>query len=204
LFFSRYAMRDMIERQKISLDKGGIRVYIVCVGDSKTLWRFTRDFCKKQKHEPISLEGGSMERFRILRGGELSVTKVGMLVLLLSLSTAFSQTENVFTRGNVNDDFKVNLADLEYLYTYLNQSGPEPLCMDAADVNDDGLVNNADYLMLQSYLVGGGAEPMAPFPNRGWDPTADLLTCSHPTPAFPPWPGHPHDNITVCCALGSQ
>ncbi|MFH1011860.1 MAG: dockerin type I repeat-containing protein [bacterium] len=161
------------------------------------------DYRRKSDADPIEEEDKMNRLSEILKVASLLGLFIA-LALLLSMNAAIAQTENVFTRGNVNDDFKVNLGDLEYLYAYLFQGGPEPLCMDAADVNDNGAVDNADYVMLQNYLVGGGAEPMAPFPNRGWDPTTDLLRCSYPTPSFPPWPGHPHDNITVCCALGSQ
>ena len=124
--------------------------------------------------------------------------------LLMFLSPASAQTENVFTRGNVNDDFEVNRADADYLYDYLYNEGATPLCMDAADVNDDGIVDNADYLTLRDYLSGTGPEPKDPFPNRGWDLTDDSLSCLYPTPAFPTWPGSPSENITISIAPGSQ
>lgn len=138
--------------------------------------------------------------FRVLKRGLVFVT----LALLISMTGTYAQVENVFTRGNVNDDFKVNSADVDYLYDYLFTGGPDPLCMDAADVNDDGAVDNSDYEMLRDYLLGVGPQPMPPFPNRGWDPFPDLLPCFYPTPAFPPWSGNPSENISVCVSPGSQ
>jgi len=124
--------------------------------------------------------------------------------LLLAAATALGQVENVFTRGNVNDDFQVNRNDLLYLEDYFFAGGPEPLCMDAGDVNDDGIVDPADYNWLQAYFDGAGVPPPPPFPNRGWDPSPDLLTCFYPTPAFPAFTGNAGDNIVVCISPGSQ
>ncbi len=131
------------------------------------------------------------------------LSAVLMVTLLLTLPVS-AQVENVFTRGNVNDDFQVNERDLLYLQEYLFGSGPDPLCMDAADINDDGSVDPDDYTWLQTYFTGAGAPPLPPFPNRGWDPSPDLLTCFYPTPAFPAFTGNPSDNIVVCISPGSQ
>lgn len=143
------------------------------------------------------------ELSRFFRQGFLRYGAI-VLALFVGAGAATAQVNNVFTRGNVNDDFKVNWADADYLYAYLNLGGPAPLCMDAADVDDNGVVDGTDYLMLQDYLMGVGPEPAEPFPNRGWDPSPDALTCLYPTPAFPGWPGSPSDNISVCVAVGSQ
>jgi hypothetical protein len=45
-------------------------------------------------------------------------------------------------------------------------------------VNDSGAVDIADTVYFLGGLFSNGPLPLAPFPNCGEDPTADLLGCA--------------------------
>ena len=53
-----------------------------------------------------------------------------------------------------------------------------PRCSDAADANDDGEVDIADTAFALSFLFSDGEAPPAPYPEIGFDPTADSLDCA--------------------------
>jgi hypothetical protein len=62
--------------------------------------------------------------------------------------------------GDVNEDGKVNVADVVYLATYLFQNGPPPSWpMNRADVNNTGLVAIGDLVYLVTYLFADGPPP---------------------------------------------
>ncbi len=82
----------------------------------------------------------------------------------------------LFTRGDVNQDGGVNLADVVTLLAYLFAAADEPLCMDSADAGDDGKVNISDVVYLLAYQFGGGAPPRPPFYQCGLD-TGESLGC---------------------------
>jgi len=60
--------------------------------------------------------------------------------------------------GNVDGDGagSVDIADLHYLTSYLNGSGPEPPCLDEADINGDGVIDNSDVACLARHLFSKG------------------------------------------------
>jgi uncharacterized protein (TIGR02145 family) len=60
------------------------------------------------------------------------------------------------TRGNVNKEGIVDLADLSALVSYLTGGGYLLPCIDAANVNGAGIVDLADLSALVSYLTSGG------------------------------------------------
>ncbi len=93
-------------------------------------------------------------------------------------SEHFHGAEQMFVRGDVNEDGSVDNADV-----IACQSGGPFSCDDAADVNDDGALDMADCVYLVNYLYGGPAPP-SPFPDCGVDLTPDALGCAD----FPPCP----------------
>ncbi len=82
-----------------------------------------------------------------------------------------------FIRGDSNSDGHVDLSDAIYIlhWTFLGEQGPE--CWDRADANDDGLVDISDPVAILLYLFKGENPPAAPYPDAGFDTTADELTC---------------------------
>ena len=82
-----------------------------------------------------------------------------------------------FTRGDINDDSVINIADAVAALSYLFSGGPAT-CLDAVDTNDDGNANVADGVFLLSFLFSGGSAPPAPSPGCGADPTTDPLECA--------------------------
>ena len=81
-----------------------------------------------------------------------------------------------FIRGDLNQDFRVDISDVINTLQYLF-SGGSVKCEDAADVNDDGKIDLSDPIFLLNYMFDGGAAPNAPFDGLGRDPTKDDLTC---------------------------
>ncbi|MCZ6794836.1 MAG: dockerin type I domain-containing protein [Planctomycetota bacterium] len=89
----------------------------------------------------------------------------------------------VYKRGDANNDNVVSMADVQFLATYVYQSGPEPPCMNQADANDDSFIDGADLSYLVNWLMSGGPEPPAPGPFSTVctdDPTAPYLGCDQP------------------------
>ncbi|MEM7168475.1 MAG: IPT/TIG domain-containing protein [Planctomycetota bacterium] len=82
-----------------------------------------------------------------------------------------------FIRGDSNSDITLDVADSVYTLVYLFQSGPPPVCFDAADTNDDGFVNIGDPVYGLTFLFSSGPPPPPPFDPQGDDPTPDTLTC---------------------------
>jgi hypothetical protein len=64
-----------------------------------------------------------------------------------------------FIRGDVDDNMKIDLADLTRLIQYMFFGGPAPKYPESADVNSDGRLNIADVVFLVRYLALGGPEP---------------------------------------------
>ena len=84
---------------------------------------------------------------------------------------------DTFLRGDANNDGVVDIADPNFLSSYLFQGGPPPAGLDSADVNDDGLVDTSDPTYLFDFLLTGGPAPQSPYPDPGPDPTSDGLSC---------------------------
>lgn len=64
-----------------------------------------------------------------------------------------------FIRGDVDDNMKIDLADLSRLIQYIFFDGPSPKYPESADVNSDGRLNIADVVFLVRYFFCGGPEP---------------------------------------------
>ena len=82
-----------------------------------------------------------------------------------------------FTRGDANQDGRVDLADGIKLLQIFYQGDPV-ICQDACDHNDDGRFNFAD--AVASLHSSFGNAPAPPPPGLGscdQDPTDDLLDC---------------------------
>lgn len=112
----------------------------------------------------------------------MSFSKVFFAFLILGIGITFFSNHpaqaQYFIRGDLNCDGVVDSADVSFLENLINDGGPLPPCLDAADVNDDGLfLSIADWALLLRALDLGLALP-PPFPDCGTDPTFDGYTCS--------------------------
>jgi hypothetical protein len=93
----------------------------------------------------------------------------------------------LFSRGDVNADGGLNIADAIAALGYVFGGAEAPACLDACDANDDGAVNVADAITILGHLFGDGSALPPPWPGCGGDPTADVLTCgSHAACATAP------------------
>ncbi len=65
------------------------------------------------------------------------------------------------SRGEVNNDHTLSVADVVYLIAYLFQQGPPPVPVRGmGDCNCDGNVSVSDVTYLINYLTKGGAKPL--------------------------------------------
>lgn len=84
----------------------------------------------------------------------------------------------LFRRSDSDNSGVVNLTDGVHMLRWLFQSGPEPVCLDAADADDSGEVLLTDAVYLLLHLFQSGTAPPAPgIANCGVDPTPDALGC---------------------------
>lgn len=93
--------------------------------------------------------------------------------------------DEVFRRGECNDDGTFNIADAVFVLSVLfppMSGAPTVVCMDACDSNDDGSIDIADAVTaLEALFPGPGGPVPLPAPGAlscGEDPTADMLDCS--------------------------
>jgi len=80
-----------------------------------------------------------------------------------------------FIRGDTNLSGKVDIADAVSLLAYLFGGRELSACHDAADVNDDGAVAITDPVALLGTIFAGKDWIARPYPECGFDPTADSL-----------------------------
>jgi hypothetical protein len=82
-----------------------------------------------------------------------------------------------FIRGDANDDGNFDVSDPVAVLTFLFRGGSAPYCADAADANDSGDVDISDSILMLTSLFLGESGVVAPYPERGFDATADELSC---------------------------
>jgi PKD repeat protein len=83
----------------------------------------------------------------------------------------------VFSRGDANNDGRMDISDAIAILTYLFSGGVVLDCLDAADADDTGRLELTDAVRILGFLFQSGAAPAQPFPGKGADPTADNLSC---------------------------
>ena len=98
-------------------------------------------------------------------------------VTLASVEKLSTATEATFTRGNVNGDDAVDIADALFILGYLYAGSSPASCLDAADTNDDGRIDISDAISLLWYMFGSGESLPPPFTSCGSDETEDELSC---------------------------
>lgn len=94
-------------------------------------------------------------------------------------SIAFQQRgiEDVFVRGDFNEDATFDIGDAVSILFHLFQAPRETPCRDAGDANDDGEMTITDAIFILEHLFQGGSSLHSPHPFPGTDPSADSLTC---------------------------
>jgi len=112
------------------------------------------------------------------RAGELHYLGVDLSLLgtsaLVDL-TRRESTEEIFRRGDVQADGRINIADALYLLNALFRRGPAPPCARAADANNDGRLSVADGLAALTHVFRGTPLP-APSLSCGVG-SENALTC---------------------------
>ena len=99
------------------------------------------------------------------------------LVVVALCLVPVSVAADPFTRGDVDQGGRIDVADAIRILDKLFASGRGITCDDAADVDDDGSLTVSDPISLLGALFRGGQPPSAPFPECGEDPTDDGLSC---------------------------
>jgi len=73
----------------------------------------------------------------------------------------FFNQNQLYVKGDVNQDNKVTVADVVFLINYLFKGGPEPYYLACGDVNRDCQITVSDVVYLVSYLFKGGPLPLS-------------------------------------------
>ena len=73
----------------------------------------------------------------------------------------FFNQNQLYVKGDVNQDNKVTIADVVFLVNYLFKGGPEPYFLASGDVNRDCQTTTADIVYLVNYLFKGGPLPLS-------------------------------------------
>jgi hypothetical protein len=96
-----------------------------------------------------------------------------------SLTVEIESEDDLFLRGDVTRDRRLNLSDVLSILRYLfGGTFAGVTCRDAADVDDSGQIEINDVVHLVRYLFLQGTPPLPPFPNPGMDITpGDGLDC---------------------------
>ena len=100
---------------------------------------------------------------------------------MLGVAARAQACSPTFSRGDINGDGGLNVADVITLLGSLFSGQAPPACRDAADGNDDGTLNVADAITILGHLFGNAGDLPPPFGVCGPDPTDDELDCE----AFP-------------------
>ncbi len=82
-----------------------------------------------------------------------------------------------FVRGDSNDDGAVDVSDAVSTLGYLFLGMDAPYCPDAADSNDNGEIEISDPVLVLLTLFQGSTLIRAPYPEQGYDSTADENSC---------------------------
>jgi hypothetical protein len=115
-------------------------------------------------HDPVAPSRGVFYRVVGVRG-------------TLSSPGAVCLAPRPFLRGDVEENGSPNITDAIAILGYLFTGREPPDCLDAADVDDDGAVNITDAIALLNFLFVSGKPPEPPYPDPGFDPTADGVEC---------------------------
>ena len=88
--------------------------------------------------------------------------------------------ENLFLRGDSNQDNAVDISDAIYTLSYLFTDPNISLrCQDALDANDDGRMDISDAIFTLNFLfANNNLEFPKPYPSKGQDQTDDILGCA--------------------------
>ncbi len=103
--------------------------------------------------------------------GEWSIKSA---VDIRGLEINIAPEDTLFTRGDVNRDYSLNITDVIVILRYLFAT--EILrCLDPADVDDSGMIDLSDVIYLADYIFDDGYPPAIPFPIPGVDLSPDSL-----------------------------
>ena len=78
-----------------------------------------------------------------------------------SLFTTFTTSPSCCSiPGDANSDGKVNIADVQFVISWLFLGGASPSCCAEATANGDDKLNIADVVYVISWLFSGGPDPL--------------------------------------------
>jgi len=86
--------------------------------------------------------------------------------------------EGKFIRGDADDNGRIDIRDMHLVLAVLFRGDALPACPDRLDADDSGTVDVSDASFIGAALFRNGPIFPSPFPNRGEDPTSDVMRCS--------------------------
>jgi hypothetical protein len=85
-------------------------------------------------------------------------------------------TSGRFSRGDSNNDRRVDISDAIHSLNFLFQGSAGPLCEQAADANNDNRIDISDSVWTLNFIFNGG-DPIPPPADCGTDPDNGPLPC---------------------------
>jgi hypothetical protein len=117
----------------------------------------------------------------IVVAGKGSATDAGSLAIYAVPTGGPLPGSGNFTRGNANDDARVDLSDSVFILNWLFKGSVSPTCLQAADANDDDKNDISDSVWMLNWLFLGGPGLPPPHPSCGPDPNRSPLSCDSVT-----------------------
>ena len=126
----------------------------VAVEDSKDAyqWLYLRIWSNAASGESVTLkvyDKTTGKTYRVIEG--IDFQSQGMVGKPSSPMTA---TVKTYTLGDVNDDGRINIADVTSTLSIMAGKSNDRLILEAADANEDGRVNIADVTKILSIIAG--------------------------------------------------
>ena len=116
----------------------------------------------------------------MLRSRNLLLCTVLALVAAACILPRTAQAQaSVFTRGDVNGDKRVDIADPIFLLSYIFSGGKAPACKPIANANGDTRLDISDAITILAYLFSNPV-PLAPLSE------AEIDECKNAEPPPPP------------------
>ena len=126
------------------------------------------------------IRGGSFDDYPLLfeavyRDSQEPGQELEFIGFRVAAATGSSAPE--FVRGDVNQDYEVDITDAVVILGYLYKGDEEPGCLSAGDTNDDSELDLTDGVFLLMSLYTSPEPIPEPSGVCGVDPEPDTITC---------------------------
>ena len=132
-------------------DKEECRGVATVDSQSGMTWLYMRIYSNKASGEEVSFKIYDKSKSKISSANEKITFESEKLVGMPSSPKKLSLVK--FTLGDVNDDGKINAADIVAVKQIMAETASGNIIVDAADVNSDTKVNSADIVAIKKKMA---------------------------------------------------